>query len=517
MNKKNNLIIFGIICLLLIILGVVFFLVNKTKIGNTNINKLKVLPKPEITGGTRGEFGIDKNINESTIDEYLNRDDSVYRDMRMLEDPGFFEKIGGDRFLSGYIDGFLVVPFPYIVPVTGLPSEVGDTYTGTTLFNDDNGTYVANYEESMDIIEELFPKDKVIFLMCGAGGYAGMTKSFLISLGWDADKIYNVGGYWNYNGKHSINIKKEEDGVASYDFDSVPYYNIEFDKLTKSANYKTPVIKVAEIKMNTSKIELEEGNSFKLKAIVLPNDAINKEVKWTSDNESIATVSGDGLVKAITPGTTVITATSVEENKIDTCVVTVNKKVLSNRIKIDDLSKVIEEFSSYDINKIQQDFLDTCYNSGDGRLKEEYSRIAKNGMRECNDLWHEENRKKEAKEKEAKEKRLEIFNKLIDDKKSFIVIVEDLDCGCESTYIVSRGAEEILKENNCQYLTVSTPNQYGNGDEAFYSSKLDKSDYKNGAIVIIKEGKIHATIDPDKDSTNSYEETRNWLSRYIDI
>ena len=48
----------------------------------------------------------------------------------------------------------------------------------------------------MDIIEQIFPKDKVIFLMCGGGGYAGMTKNFLVSMGWDENKIYNVGGYW---------------------------------------------------------------------------------------------------------------------------------------------------------------------------------------------------------------------------------------------------------------------------------------------------------------------------------
>ena len=36
--------------------------------------------------------------------------------------------------------------------------------------------------------------------MCGGGGYAGMTKNMLVSLGWDKDKIYVVGGYWFYEG-----------------------------------------------------------------------------------------------------------------------------------------------------------------------------------------------------------------------------------------------------------------------------------------------------------------------------
>ena len=33
-----------------------------------------------------------------------------------------------------------------------------------------------------------------------------MTKSFLVSLGWDPDKIYNVGGYWYYDGKNNVEV-----------------------------------------------------------------------------------------------------------------------------------------------------------------------------------------------------------------------------------------------------------------------------------------------------------------------
>ena len=95
------------------------------------------LTAPEITGGARGEFLIDKNINEATIDQFLGRDDVVYRDMRMLEDPAQYENLGGDRFLSGYIEGFEVVPLPYLVNVSGLPNAVGETYTGDTLFTDE--------------------------------------------------------------------------------------------------------------------------------------------------------------------------------------------------------------------------------------------------------------------------------------------------------------------------------------------------------------------------------------------
>ena len=194
--------------------------------------KTKYLPKPTVTGGQRGQLGIDKNINEKNIDKYLNRKDSVYRDMRMLKDEANYEKIGGDSYLSGFVSGFEVIPFPYIVNVTGLPKEVGNTYSGKTLYTKkENGKYVANYKESQEILEYYFPKDKYIFLMCGGGGYAGMMKNMLVDLGWDEDMIYNVGGYWFYKGKNNEVIKTVRSNETVYDFWKVTYHDFNFDLL----------------------------------------------------------------------------------------------------------------------------------------------------------------------------------------------------------------------------------------------------------------------------------------------
>lgn len=229
MKEKKNIII--VILLITIILLTIYIIKP-----NDNSKLLKTLPKPEVTEGQRGSLGIDKNINEETIDLYLNRSDSVYRDMRMLKDPGNYESIGGDSYLSGFVKGFEVVPYPYLVSnaSSNLPESVGKTYEGKTLFKyNEDGSYSPNYKESMDIMEYLFPKDKKIFLMCGGGGYAGATKSLLVSLGWDENNIYDVGGYWNYNGSNNIKVKRISNGKTYYDFWKVNYHNIDFDNLEK--------------------------------------------------------------------------------------------------------------------------------------------------------------------------------------------------------------------------------------------------------------------------------------------
>lgn len=194
----------------------------------------KKMPLPEVTGGERGMLGIDNNINESSIDKYLTRSDSVYMDVRMLKDEANYENIGGDSYLSGFVKGFEVLPYPFLAPLEGLPEAVGTGYTGKSLFSkNDNDEYIANYKESLEMLEYFFPKDKYIFLMCGGGGYAGPTKSLLVSLGWDENKIYNVGGYWYYEGNNNIQIKKEIDDKVSYDFWKVTYHNIDFNALSE--------------------------------------------------------------------------------------------------------------------------------------------------------------------------------------------------------------------------------------------------------------------------------------------
>ena len=110
----------------------------------------------------RGELGIDKNINEENIDEYLNRDDSVYYDMRMLEDTADYENIGGDSYLSGFVKGFEVIPYPYLATVKGLPDAVGEGYKGNTLFTiDEDGKYIAYLNN--DYETEITMKNQWIF------------------------------------------------------------------------------------------------------------------------------------------------------------------------------------------------------------------------------------------------------------------------------------------------------------------------------------------------------------------
>ena len=183
-------------------------------------------------------FGVDLNINMATLDNYLGRDDVAYRDVRMLFDPADYAAIGGNADLASTVEGFRIVPYPYLATLSALPVE--GAYDGDTLFtltwNEDGSiaTAEANYEESMLILEDLFPKDKAIFLMGGGGGYAGMTKSLLIFLGWDPALLYNVGGNWAYEGDHGVELiqySEDADGNDYFCTWRADYALIDFSRL----------------------------------------------------------------------------------------------------------------------------------------------------------------------------------------------------------------------------------------------------------------------------------------------
>ena len=84
--------------------------------------------------------------------------------------------------------------------------------------------------------------------------------------------------------------------------------------------------KVTKVELSTSTLALTEGGSETLTATITPDNASNKSLTWSSDNQSVATVS-DGVVTAVSPGSAKITATA--DGKSDTCTVTVTAKTYS--------------------------------------------------------------------------------------------------------------------------------------------------------------------------------------------
>ena len=92
-----------------------------------------------------------------------------------------------------------------------------------------------------------------------------------------------------------------------------------------SASCKVTVVQpVTSISLNKTSLSMEALSTYQLTATAYPNDAYDKSVKWESSDNSVATVSENGLVTAVGKGTAIIKATSTAVSSVSrSCTVTV--------------------------------------------------------------------------------------------------------------------------------------------------------------------------------------------------
>ena len=132
-----------------------------------------------------------------------------------------------------------------------------------------------------------------------------------------------LAGQWN-----SVDIALADFEGNAHDFSSIYQFKftncnntIAIDNVYFWKSAGTLPVESVTLDKTTATIEVDEA--LQLKATVLPADAANKNVVWTSSNTAVATVSAEGVVTGLTVGTTTITATTEDGNKTATCAITV--------------------------------------------------------------------------------------------------------------------------------------------------------------------------------------------------
>lgn len=84
---------------------------------------------------------------------------------------------------------------------------------------------------------------------------------------------------------------------------------------------------VEVVLLNEHHITLNKEEQFTLSVSITPEDADDKTIEWKSEDESVATVDGNGVVTAVKEGETKIYATSTATGIQDFCMVLVRKNV----------------------------------------------------------------------------------------------------------------------------------------------------------------------------------------------
>lgn len=100
-------------------------------------------------------------------------------------------------------------------------------------------------------------------------------------------------------------------------------------KVVPEGGSDTPtVVPVTGVQLGSSSLSLEVGGSANLMATVLPSNATDKSVSWSSSNSGVAIVDNNGKVTAVAAGSAVITVTTTDGGKTATCTVTVTNPAI---------------------------------------------------------------------------------------------------------------------------------------------------------------------------------------------
>lgn len=130
----------------------------------------------------------------------------------------------------------------------------------------------------------------------------------------------------------SVTWSSSNEGVATVDTDgkvtavSLGTATITATSGSVSATCEVTVVSTPaeSISLDRESAQLKVGESIAFEATVLPGDATDKSVVWSTSDEAVATVDGNGNVTAIDVGEAIITATTTDGSGISaSCHVTV--------------------------------------------------------------------------------------------------------------------------------------------------------------------------------------------------
>lgn len=95
---------------------------------------------------------------------------------------------------------------------------------------------------------------------------------------------------------------------------------------------KSGNVYVESIKLSDQKVTFDDGETYRLSATVSPSNATNAKVTWSSSNNEVVTIDGNGLMTAVGAGEAVITATTQGTDEWGfalsaTCAITVQEAI----------------------------------------------------------------------------------------------------------------------------------------------------------------------------------------------
>ena len=194
-------------------------------------------------------------------------------------------------------------------------SSAADEYK-EIITGSDAGGYVVSADESLMVFNG-GSKEFLVFDIAWEGNKPVLTLKYTINHGIASIRQMN----WDYagnivcsgdNGVQIVTLPKEVNNTV-----------VPAKKALTVAKVQGVPVTGMELSAETASVELDATLDLSELVVFTPADATNKMVTWKSEDETVATITAEGVVTGLKLGTTKISATSMEGNYSDTLVLTV--------------------------------------------------------------------------------------------------------------------------------------------------------------------------------------------------
>ena len=194
-------------------------------------------------------------------------------------------------------------------------SSASDEYK-EIITGSDAGGYVVSADEST-LVFNGGSKEFLVFDIAWEGNKPVLTHKYTINHGIASIRQMN----WDYagnivcsgdNGVQIVTMPKEVNNTL-----------VPAKKALTVAKVQGVPVTGMELSAEEASVELDATLDLSALVVFTPADATNQMVSWKSEDETVATITAEGVVTGLKLGTTKISATSMEGNYSDTLVLTV--------------------------------------------------------------------------------------------------------------------------------------------------------------------------------------------------
>lgn len=144
--------------------------------------------------------------------------------------------------------------------------------------------------------------------------------------------IYTINGMLPNKMASKMEVKEEDKIIWYYSMAGMGGPIPTWEELTGEK------IAVTGVELDKENIILEEGETTKLTAVIIPKNATNKKLSWSSSDTNIAVVDNNGSITGIKEGNATITITSEDGQKTAKCNIEVKAKKNEKEIDIRNLT-----------------------------------------------------------------------------------------------------------------------------------------------------------------------------------